>query len=69
MARLMQEHRREQRCCMLCREDVLPQLPVIPGGTKDRTWQGAGPGLAFLAGCFTECNSLCIQKCSPEHVS
>ena len=59
IAGLMQEHRREQRCWMLCREDVLLQLPVILGGTQDHTWQGAGPGLALLAGCFTECNSLC----------
>lgn len=44
--------------------EVLPQLPVILGVTQNHTWQGAGLGLALLAGYFTECNSLCIQTVS-----
>lgn len=69
MAGLMQEHRREQRCWMLCREDVIPQVLVILKGTQDHTRQGAGPGLALLARCFTDCNSLLHPKCSLEHLS
>lgn len=68
MAALLQEHRRGQRCWMLHRGDALPQLPTVPGSTQDHIWQGMGPGLALLAGCFTECSSL-HPKCSPEHLS
>lgn len=49
----VQEHRRQQRCWMLCRGDVLPQLPVSPGGIQDQTQQGSGPDMALLAGYFT----------------
>lgn len=58
MPGLMQEHSREQRGWMLCREVVL----LFWGITWDHIWQGAGPGLALVAGCFTEGSSLCTQS-------
>jgi len=67
VAGLMQQHRREQRWWMLCGGDVLPRLPIILGGTQDHTWQQAGPGLALLARCFTDYNSLCIQN-APQSI-